>query len=145
MSLSNILFIILIVLIVILAGITQCQNENTKRLLAEIEQADARTKELQAQLNEAIAQRDAERRRIIETARRLDEALTQFVNNSEEAHDEHEERMEELSHIESPEAVDWLCEPVPDDIRMLLGCETDPGNSAGSEARTPDGIDAAMQ
>jgi len=144
MSLSNITFIISIVLIVILAGITQCQHENTKQLMAEIEQADARAKELQAQLSEAIAQRDAERLRIIETARRLDEALTQFVNNSEEAHYEHEERMEELSSIDSPEAVDWLCEPVPDDIRRLLGCDTTAGDGSGSENRPADSIDAAM-
>ena len=144
MSWSNISFVILVVLIVILAGVTQCQHENNRRLMAEIEQADAKAQDLQAQLSEATAQRDAERRRIIETARRLDEALTQFVNNSEEAHDEHEERMEELSHIESPEAVDWLCEPVPDDIRRLLGCETGTGDGTGSEAGSTDGIDAAV-
>ena len=55
-----------------------------------------------------------------------------------------DERMEELSNIESPEAVDWLCEPVPDDVRMLLGCGPAAGDSDRGEARTADGIDAAM-
>ena len=144
MSLSSISYVILAVIIIILVFVTQCQRAENKQLRAEIDQASTRTDELQTQLDEAIAQRDAERLRIIETARRLDEALTLFVSNSEEAHHEHEKRMEELSNIESPEAVDWLCEPVPDDIRMLLGCGTAVGDSAGSEDRTTDGIDAAL-
>lgn len=148
MSASSITYIILALLIVVLVFVTQCQRSEIRSQKAEIEQTEARIESLQAQLDETIAQRDADRRRIIETARRLDEALTQFVNNSEEAHYDHEERMEELSNIESPEAVDWLCEPVPDDIRMLLGCGTADDFGAGTHARgevRPTGsIDAAL-
>ena len=145
MSASSITYIILALLIVVLVFVTQCQRSEIRSQKAEIEQTEARIESLQAQLEETIAQRDADRRRIIETARRLDEALTLFVNNSEEAHHEHEERMESLAEIESPEAVDWLCKPVPDDIRMLLGCGPAAGGSDRCEARTTNGIDAALQ
>lgn len=144
MSLSSILYIVLGVLIAALVCVTQCQRAENKTLRADVAQLTDQVSDLETQLAETIEQRDAERRRIIETARRLDEALTQFVNNSEEAHYDHEERMEELSNIESPEAVDWLCEPVPDDIRMLLGCGTASGDSDRGEARTADGINAAL-
>lgn len=145
MSASSITYIILAVVIAFLVFVTQCQRSEIRSQKAEIEQNNARIESLQTQLNETIAQRDAERRRIIETAQRLDEALTLFVNHSEEAHYDHEERMESLAEIESPEAVDWLCEPVPDDIRMLLGCDAGAGdNGAGNPDRSADGIDAAM-
>lgn len=144
MSLSNIAYIVLAVLIVILFSVTQCQRVEKKALKAEMEQATAHADELQAQLSEALAQRDADRKRMIETVRRIDGALTLFVNNSEEAHDEHEERMESLFKMDSPETVDWLCEPVPDDIRMLLGCDAGTGGHAGSEIQSADSSDAAM-
>lgn len=145
MSASSITYIILAVVIAVLVFVTQCQRSEIRSQKAEIEQADARIESLQTQLDETIAQRDADRRRIIETAQRLDEALTLFVNHSEEAHDDHEERMESLAEIDSPEAVDWLCEPVPDDIRMLLGCDAGAGdNGAGNPDRPAGRIDATM-
>ena len=144
MSLSSILYIVLGVLIAILVCVTQCQRADNKTLRSDVAQLTDQVSDLKTRLAETIEQRDAERRRIIEAARRLDDALTEFVNHSEEAHYDHEERMEELSNIESPEAVDWLCEPVPDDIRMLLGCGTAASDGSGSEARTTDGIDAAL-
>lgn len=144
MSLSSSLYIVSGVLIAALVCVTQCQRAENKTLRADVAQLTGQISDLKTQLAETIEQRDAERRRIIETAHRLDEALTLFVNNSEEAHYDHEERMEELSNIESPEAVDWLCEPVPDDIRMLLGCGPAAGDSDRGEARTADGIDAAL-
>ncbi len=144
MSLSSSLYIVSGVLIAALVCVTQCQRAENKTLRADVAQLTGQISDLETQLAETIEQRDAERRRIIETAHRLDEALTLFVNNSEEAHYDHEERMEELSNIESPEAVDWLCEPVPDDIRMLLGCGPAAGDSDRGEARTADGIDAAL-
>lgn len=144
MSLSRSLYIVSGVLIAALVCVTQCQRAENKTLRADVAQLTGQISDLKTQLAETIEQRDAERRRIIETAHRLDEALTLFVNNSEEAHYDHEERMEELSNIESPEAVDWLCDPVPDDIRMLLGCGPAAGDSDRGEARTADGIDAAL-
>lgn len=144
MSLSSSLYIVSGVLIAALVCVTQCQRAENKTLRADVAQLTGQISDLETQLAETIEQRDAERRRIIETAHRLDEALTLFVNNSEEAHYDHEERMEELSNIESPEAVDWLCEPVPDDIRMLLGCGAAAGDIDRGEARTADGIDAAL-
>lgn len=144
MSVSSFIYIVLALVIAVLVLVTNCQQAEIKLQKAEMEQADAKIESLQAQLDEAIAQRDAERQRIIETARRLDEALTLFVESSEEAHDEHEERMESLAEIDSPEAVDWLCEPVPDDIRMLLGCKAGASSDARGEVRSADGVDAAM-
>lgn len=144
MSASSITYIILALLIVVLVFFTQCQRSEIRSQKAEIEQNEAKEDALQAQLEETIAQRDADRRRIIETARRLDEALTLFVNNSEEAHYDHEERMESMAEIKTPEAVDWLCEPVPDDIRRLFGCDTADEFGARSEARSAYGIDAAV-
>lgn len=134
---SSIIIILLFLILISLFVVTH-------HLRSELTKSRQDVVELQAQLDEAIAQRDAERLRIMNAARRLDEALTMFVNNSEEAHEDHEERMDELSNIESPEAVDWLCEPVPDDIRRLLGCETGTSDDTGSEAGSTDGIDAAM-
>jgi len=144
MSLSSFGYIVLAALIVLLVGVAQCQRAENESLYAEIEHLTDQVSVLQTQLAETIEQRDAERRRIIETAKRIDEALTLFVNNTEDAHDEHEERMEVLSHIESPETLDWLCEPVPDDIRRLFGFDTADGDSSGSQICRADGADAAM-
>ena len=146
MSVSSFIYIVLGLVIAVLLFVTQCQRSEIRLNNVEIERSGERIESLQTQLDEAVAQRDAERRRITEVARRLDDALTQFVNNSEVAHEDHEERMEELSNIENPEAVDWLCEPVPDDIRMLFGCNAaDSGSSsAGGEVRSADGLDAAV-
>ena len=134
---SSITIVILFLIVAVLFAVSH-------HLRGELVKARQETAEIHAQLVETIAQRDADRRRIIDAARRLDEALTLFVNNSEEAHYDHEERMESMAEIETPEAVDWLCEPVPDDIRMLLGCDAGTGGHAGSEIQSADSSDAAM-
>lgn len=134
---SNITIVILFLTVAVLFAVSH-------HLRGELAKARQETAEIHAQLDEAIAQRDADRRRIIDAAKRLDEALTLFVNNSEEAHYDHEERMESMAEIETPEAVDWLCEPVPDDIRRLFGCETADDFDTRSEDRPTDGIDAAV-
>lgn len=134
---SSITIVILFLTVAVLFAVSH-------HLRGELAKARQETAEIHAQLAETIAQRDADRRRIIDAARRLDEALTLFVNNSEEAHYDHEERMESMAEIETPEAVDWLCEPVPDDIRRLFGCDTADEFGARSEARPADGIDAAV-
>lgn len=134
---SSITIVILFLTVAVLFAVSH-------HLRGELAKARQETADIHAQLTEAIAQRDADRRRIIDAAKRLDEALTLFVNNSEEAHYDHEERMESMAEIETPEAVDWLCEPVPDDIRRLFGCDTADEFGARSEARPTDGIDAAV-
>lgn len=134
---SSITIVILFLTVAVLFAVSH-------HLRGELAKARQETADIHAQLAETIAQRDADRRRIIDAARRLDEALTLFVNNSEEAHYDHEERMESMAEIETPEAVDWLCEPVPDDIRRLFGCDTADEFGARSEARSADGIDAAV-
>lgn len=134
---SSITIVILFLTVAVLFAVSH-------HLRGELAKARQETAEIHAQLAETIAQRDTDRRRIINAARRLDEALTLFVNNSEEAHYDHEERMESMAEIETPEAVDWLCEPVPDDIRRLFGCGPAAGDSDRGEARTADGIDAAL-
>lgn len=134
---SSITIVILFLTVAVLFAVSH-------HLRGELAKARQETADIHAQLAETIAQRDADRRRIIDAARRLDEALTLFVNNSEEAHYDHEERMESMAEIETPEAVDWLCEPVPDDIRRLFGCDTADEFGARSEARPTDGIDAAV-
>ena len=134
---SSITIVILFLTVAVLFAVSH-------HLRGELAKARQETADIHAQLTEAIAQRDADRRRIIDAAKRLDDALTLFVNNSEEAHYDHEERMESLAEIETPEAVDWLCEPVPDDIRRLFGCDTADDFDPRSEARSADGSDAAV-
>lgn len=145
MSWSSIPYIILSALIIVLVSVTQCQRAENVALRAEVEKAEEHTAQLQSQLDETIAQRDADRKRILDAAKRMDEALTLFVTNTEEAHDDHEERMETLSSLDNPETVDWLCEPVPDDIRQLFGCDATDGNRPGGQTDATGSADAAMQ
>lgn len=134
---SSIIIILLSIAVITLFAVTL-------HIKGELTKSRQDAAELQTQLDEAIAQRDADRLRIIDAARRLDEALTLFVNNSEDAHYDHETRMENLSNIETNEAVDWLCDPVPDDIRRLFCIDSPADSRAGNQTRHANGVDAAV-
>jgi len=129
----------------ILLFVTQCQRNQIAVRTAEVEAAQAQSQTLQEQLDLAQATLEADRKRIIEIAHRFDRAITDYTENAEVAHENHEARMDELAHMESQETVDWLCDPVPDDIRKLLWCHTETYRGDGNDALTAAGNpDAAM-
>lgn len=119
---------------IILLFVTQCQRAQLSKRAAAIEAAQAQSKALQEQLDLSQATLEADRKRIIEIARRFDMAITNYTEGATTAHETHETRMDELAHMESAETVDWMCEPVPDDIRRLFGCDTYASGSDGSDA-----------
>lgn len=134
LSPSAISIILLTATAIILLFITQCQRTELAERAAAIEAAQAQSKALQEQLDLSQATLEADRKRIIEIARRFDMAITNYTEGATTAHEIHETRMDELAHMESAETVDWMCEPVPDDIRRLFGCDTDASGSDGSDA-----------
>ena len=111
---------------------------------AAIEAAQTKERELQSQLELSRSTLEEERHRIISIAKRLDQAITTYTEGATTAHESHEKRMGELSHMQSTEAVDWLCKPVPADVRRMLGCDPSADDGDGSENRPADGIDATM-
>lgn len=136
--------VVLTLVCTVLVLVTRSQHLEIRSQKSELENAQIQADEQRSQIQMLTEQRDAERRRIAETIQRLDEALTEFVNNTEDIHAEHEERMSELQHIETPETQDWLCDPVPDDIRRLFGCDSGTDNNRRNEIRPANSIDAAL-
>lgn len=66
----------------------------------------------------------AERARIAQAIERLNVAVDAMTKGERDARERHEQRMEAVQNMETPETRDWLCEPVPDDICVLFGAES---------------------
>ena len=117
--------IIVIVAVVLTAAITlvpTCYMLWHQR--AEIERAQAETEAMRAEIERVTAEIDA-------ATKRLDAAVQHYTKGIEDAHKAHEDRMAALPEM-APEAQDWLCEPVPDDVCLLFDEYTLPGAAHNS-------------
>ncbi len=142
LSPSAVAIIILAFVICFLLFVTQCQRAQNTSLKEEIERSEEQIEELSSELFETKAQMESDRRRIIEAAQRLDKAITEYTNGASNAHENHEIRMETLTEFEDEETNEWLCEPVPDDIKRLFGCAS--SNAGKYQTQSAGDIDAAM-
>lgn len=142
LSPSAVAIIILAFVICFLLFVTQCQRAQNTSLKEEIESSEQQIESLSSELFETKEQIESDRRRIIEAAQRLDKAITEYTNGASNAHENHEIRMETLKGFDDEETNEWLCEPVPDDIKRLFGCESD--NACKYQTQSAGYIDAAM-
>ena len=108
---------------VVIAG----QHARLKDSAHEIETARAEIDTLNARIESTNADMLRMKSDIEAASKRLDAAISAMTKGERDARERHETRMDEVTKLDAqPDAHDWLCEPVPDDVCMLFEDYTGP-------------------
>lgn len=102
--------------LIALLKVCSCQADQITAQKKSLEDANAQIEYLKHEMIEAS-------RRIDEASRRIDNATTMIIEGERKAYEQHEKRHEQIIDIEqngAAESIEWLHNPVPDDICRMF-------------------------